>query len=74
MMNIKKNICITTNVSILFKMHDTLQKKYDTLQEKYDTLQEKFDTLQEKYDTLVSKKDIVFNSEIQNNNIIIYKF
>ena len=63
MMNIKKNICITTNVSILFKMHNTLQEKYDTLQEKYNTLQEK-------YDTLVTKKDIIVNMEIQNNSII----
>ena len=70
MMNIKKNICITTNVSILFKMHNTLQEKYDTLQEKYNTLQEKYDTLQEKYDTLVTKKDIIVNMEIQNNSII----
>jgi hypothetical protein len=63
MMNIKKNICITTNVSILFKIHDTLQQKYDTLQQNYDTLQEK-------YDTLVVKKDIIFNLEIQNNDTI----
>jgi hypothetical protein len=62
-MNIKKNIFITTNVSFLFKIHNTLQEKYDTLQEKYDTLQEK-------YDTLVTKKDVIFKMEIPNNNII----
>jgi len=56
MMNINKNIFITTNVSFLFKIHNTLQDKYDTLQDKYDTL--------------VSKKDIISNMEIPNNNII----
>ena len=65
MMNIKKNICITTNVSILFQMHNTLQQKYDTLQQNYDTLQQN-------YDTLVTKKDIIFNMEIQNNNTITH--
>ena len=62
MMNIKTNF---TNVSILFKMHNTLQEKYNTLQEKYDTLQEKYNTLQEQY--LNTKKDVM---EIQNNDII----
>ena len=56
MINIKKNIFITTNVSFLFKIYNTLQEKYDTLQEKYDTL--------------VAKKNVIFKTEIPNNSII----
>ena len=67
MMNIKTNIYITTNVSILFKMYDTLRNKYDTLQDKYDTLQDKYNTLVVTFEN-TNNNDIISNDYVISNN------
>jgi hypothetical protein len=65
-MNIKKNIFITTNVSILFKIHDTLQDKYNTLQDKYNTLVVTFQNTNN--DDVISNNDTISNDYVISNN------